>query len=184
MYLTECFPARVVLKHNGLYRTFRNEQVGDVIWPFIWPLYTSVLEKRVVHLMNFAKFRTHVIAYFTSSNIMSILQALLCPKCMMSLMTLHRLASMACSLSHVKFTITIPKPLYLADTFYRRYSWLDWIITKTLLLTWWAKIWNSIPENLRKLPKHALKKQILLDLQRQDSYATDTDTFIKEILKR
>lgn len=58
------------------------------------------------------------------------------------------------------------------------------IITKTLLLTWWTKIWNSIPENLRKLPKHALKKQILLDLQRQDSYATDTDTFIKEILKR
>ena len=39
-----------------------------------------------------------------------------------------------------------------------------------------AKIWNSIPKNLRKLSKHAFKKQIhinllLLDLQRQDSYA-------------
>ena len=44
-----------------------------------------------------------------------------------------------------------------------------------------------IPENLRKVPKHAFKKQIqsllLLDLQRQDSYA-DVDTLINEIKKR
>jgi len=50
-----------------------------------------------------------------------------------------------------------------------------------------AKIWNSIPKNLRKLSKHAFKKQIhinllLLDLQRQDSYA-DIDTLINEIKK-
>lgn len=129
---------------NGLYRTFRNEQVGDVIWPFIWPLYTSVLEKRVVHLMNFAKFRTHVIAYFTSSNIMSILQALLCPKCMMSLMTLHRLASMACSLSHVKFTITIPKPLL-------------WYLLQEILLTRLNHHKNSfanvVGKNLEQYPR-------------------------------
>ena len=44
-----------------------------------------------------------------------------------------------------------------------------------------------IPENLRKIPKHAFKKQIhsllLLDLQRQDSYAY-VDTLINEIKKR
>ena len=42
------------------------------------------------------------------------------------------------------------------------------IITKTLFSVE-AKIWNSIPENLRKLLKRAFKKQIhnllLLDLQ-------------------
>ena len=44
----------------------------------------------------------------------------------------------------------------------------------------------SIPESLRKLQKHAFKKQIhnlsLLSLQRQDSYA-DINTLINEIKK-
>ena len=46
------------------------------------------------------------------------------------------------------------------------------IIRKTLF-NLGAKIWNSIPENLRKLLKRAFKKQIhnllLLDLQRSKS---------------
>ena len=56
-----------------------------------------------------------------------------------------------------------------------------------LLATVGAKLWNSIPENLWELSKHAFKKQIhnllLLDRQRQDSYA-DINILINEIKKR
>ena len=55
------------------------------------------------------------------------------------------------------------------------------------LATVGAKLWNSIPENLWELSKHAFKKQIhnllLLDRQRQDSYA-DINILINEIKKR
>ena len=60
-----------------------------------------------------------------------------------------------------------------AGNFYEKYSVLNH--HKNSFASVGAKIWNSIPENLRKLPKHAFKKQIHyplpLDLQRQDSYA-------------
>ena len=49
-----------------------------------------------------------------------------------------------------------------------------------------AKIWNSIPESYRRLPKHIFKKKIktLLfeTLESLDSYA-DTSTIISEIKK-
>ena len=49
-----------------------------------------------------------------------------------------------------------------------------------------AKIWNSIPENLRKLPKHTSrlknKRFLFFNLEKQDSYA-DVDTLIGEIGK-
>ena len=52
------------------------------------------------------------------------------------------------------------------------------------LATVGAKLWNSILENLWELSKHAFKKQIhnllLLDRQRQDSYA-DINILINEI---
>ena len=97
-------------------------------------------------------------------------------------MILHRLASMACSLSQVKFTITTPDPLQPVTCIGNT---LDWIITNSFA-TVGGKNWKSIPENLRKLPKHAFRKQIhnplLLDLQRQDGYA-NIDTHINAIKK-
>ena len=50
----------------------------------------------------------------------------------------------------------------------------------------WAKIWNSIPESYRSLPKHIFKKKIqallFATLGSLDSYA-DTSTLISEIKK-
>ena len=50
-----------------------------------------------------------------------------------------------------------------------------------------AKIWNSIPESYRSLPKHIFKKKIqallFATLGSLDSYA-DTSTLISEIKKR
>ena len=49
-----------------------------------------------------------------------------------------------------------------------------------------AKIWNSIPESYRRLPKHIFKKKIqaliFATLETLDSYA-DTSTLISEIKK-
>ena len=49
-----------------------------------------------------------------------------------------------------------------------------------------AKIWNSIPESYRRLPKHIFKKKIqallFVTLETLDSYA-DTSTLISEIKK-
>ena len=49
-----------------------------------------------------------------------------------------------------------------------------------------AKIWNSIPESYRRLPKHIFKKKIKallsVTLETLDSYA-DTSTIISEIKK-
>ena len=49
-----------------------------------------------------------------------------------------------------------------------------------------AKIWNSIPKELRQLPKHKFNKKInkllFQILKNQDSYA-DLDTIIKEMKK-
>ena len=49
-----------------------------------------------------------------------------------------------------------------------------------------AKIWNSIPESYRKLPKHIFKKKIqallIVTLETLDSYA-DISTLISEIKK-
>ena len=67
-----------------------------------------------------------------------------------------------------------------AGNFYRKYSTLNH--HKNSFDSIRAKIWNSIPENLRKLPKHAFKKQIhnllLLDLQTQGSYADIYDPYL------
>ena len=49
-----------------------------------------------------------------------------------------------------------------------------------------AKIWNSIPESYRRLPKHIFKKKmqalLFVTLETLDSYA-DTSTLISEIRK-
>ena len=94
----------------------------------------------------------------------------------MSLMILHRRPSMS-----GMFTLSSQVRNYntrssSAVNLYRKYSFASV----------GAKIWNSILENLRKLLKHACKKQIhnllLLYQPRQDSYA-DVDSLINEIKK-
>ena len=71
-----------------------------------------------------------------------------------------------------------------AGNFYRKYSRLNH--HKNSFASVGAKIWNSIPENLRKLPKHTFKIKIknllFFNLEKQDSYA-DVDTLIGEIGK-
>ena len=69
-----------------------------------------------------------------------------------------------------------------AGNFYRKYSRLNH--HKNSFASVGANIWNSIPENLRKLPKHTFKIKIknllFFNLEKQDSYA-DVDILIGEI---
>ena len=68
-----------------------------------------------------------------------------------------------------------------AGNFYHKCSRLNH--HKNLFASVGAKIWNSIPENLRKLLKHTFKIKIknllFFNLEKQDSYA-DVDTLIKD----
>ena len=71
-----------------------------------------------------------------------------------------------------------------AGNFYRKYSRLNH--HKNSFASVGAKIWNSIPGNLRKLPKHTFKIKIknllFFNLEKLDGYA-DVDTLIGEIGK-
>ena len=103
----------------------------------------------------------------------------------MSLMILHRRPSMS-----GMFTLSSQVQNYntwssSAVNLYRKYSRLNHH-KQSSFASVGAKIWDSILENLRKLLKHACKKQIhnllLLYQPRQDSYA-DIDSLINEIKK-
>ena len=63
--------------------------------------------------------------------------------------------------------------------------WPNGLVIKTLSIVG-AKIWNSIPESYRRLPKHIFKKKIqallIVTLETMDSYA-DINTLISEIKK-
>ena len=145
-----------------------------------------VLQKRAVRLMNFAQSRTHAIPYFISSNIMPI--SMLYFKLSSILMLDVSNNSAPPSISDM-FIPTDQVHKYntrssSAGNFYRKYSRLNH--HKNSFASVGAKIWNSIPENLRKLPKHTFKIKIknllFFNLEKQDSYA-DVDTLIGEIGK-
>ena len=91
----------------------------------------------------------------------------------MSLMILHRRPSMSGMLTLSSQVHNYNTRSSSAVNLYRKYSRLNH--HKSFFASVGAKIWNSFPENLRKLPKHAFKKQIhnllLLYQPRQDSYA-------------
>ena len=119
-----------------------------------------VLQKRAVRLMNFAQSRTHAIPYFISSNIMSI--SMLYFKLSSILMLDVSNNSAPPSISDM-FIPTGQVHKYntrssSAGNFYCKYSRLNH--HENSFASVGAKIWNSIPENLRKLPKHTFKIKI------------------------
>lgn len=135
-------------------------------------------------LMNFAQSRTHAIPYFISSNIMPISMVYLKLSSVLMLDVSNNSASPSIS---DMFIPTGQVHKYntrssWAGNFYRKYSRLNH--HKNSFASVGANIWNSIPENLRKLPKHTFKIEIknflFFNLEKQDSYA-DVDTLIGEI---
>ena len=79
------------------------------------------------------------------------------------------LASLKSSLPQAKFINTTPDPLHQVIS----------IVHKSLFASIGAKIWNSIPANLKKLSKRTftIHNLLFLNLQNQDSYA-DIDNLI------
>ena len=144
------------------------------------------LQKRAVRLMNFAQPRINAILYFVSSNIMPI--SMLYFKLSSILMLDVSNNSAPPSISDV-FTPTGQVHKYngrssSSGNFYRSYSRLNH--HKSSFGSIGAEIWNSIPANLKKLPKRTFKMKIhnllFLNLQNQDSYA-NIDNLIYETLK-
>ena len=145
-----------------------------------------MLQKRAVRLMNFAQPRIHAIPYFVSSNIMPI--SMLYFKLSSILMLDVSNNSAPPSLSDM-FTPTDQVHKYntrssSSSNFYRSYSRLNH--HKNSFASNGAKIWNSIPADLKKLPKRTFKTKIhnllFLNIQNQDSYA-DKDNLIYKIKK-
>ena len=133
-----------------------------------------LLQKRAVHLMNFAKFSDHAIPLFISSNILPL--PLLYFKLSSTLMPDVYNKVIPSNISDL-FTPTQDIHHYntrfsSTDNFYINYSWLNH--HKNSFPSIGVKIWNSIPEDLRKLPK-----QIFL---KQDSYV-DIHMLINEMKK-
>ena len=123
--------------------------------------------------MNFTQYQTHPIPYFISSNKMwiSMLYFKLSSILMLDVSNNSapsNISDMFTPTSQViccnNYYITDPLQLVILST--KPY--------KNSFASIMAKIWNSIPENLRKLLKHAFKKKIhnllFLNLQSQDGY--------------
>ena len=145
-----------------------------------------ILQKRAVRLINFLPFRTHAIPYFAQSNILPI--TMLYFKLSSTLMldiTTNSAPQNICNL----FTSTQDIHQYntrsaSSGNYYINHSRLNH--HKNFFSIVGAKIWNSIPESYRRLPKHIFKKKIqallFVTLETLDSYA-DTSTLISEIKK-
>ena len=150
----------------------------------VWKI--LILQKRAVRLINFLPFRTHAIPYFAQSNILPI--TMLYFKLSSTLMldiTTNSAPQNICNL----FTFTQDIHQYntrsaSSGNYYINHSRLNHHKNSFSIVG--AKIWNSIPESYRRLPKHIFKKKIktLLfeTLESLDSYA-DTSTLISEIKK-
>ena len=145
-----------------------------------------ILQKRAVRLINFLPFRTHAIPYFAQSNILpiTVLYFKLSSTLMLDITT-NSAPQNICNL----FTSTQDIHQYntrsaSSGNYYINHSRLNH--HKNYFSIVGAKIWNSIPESYRRLPKHIFKKKIktLLfeTLESLDSYA-DTSTIISEIKK-
>ena len=146
-----------------------------------------ILQKRAVRLINFLTFSTHAIPYFAHSNILPI--TMLYFKLSSTLMldiTTNSAPQNICNL----FTSTQDIHQYntrsasSGNYYYINYSRLNHHKNSFSIVG--AKIWNSIPESYRGLPKHIFKKKIqaLLfeTLETLDSYA-DISALISEIRK-
>ena len=145
----------------------------------------SLLQKRVVRLMNFAKFSVHAVPLFISTNILP-LPLLYFKNCSI---LMHDVYNKVVP-SDISDLFTPTKDVHhyntrssTAGNFYINYSRLNHYKNSFSIMG--AKIWNSIPNVMRQLPKYRFKKikitessfQIFL---KQDSYL-DIDTLINEM---
>ena len=146
-----------------------------------------ILQKRAVRLINFLTFRTHAIPYFAQSNILPI--TMLYFKLISTLMLDITTSSAPQNICNL-FTSTQDIHQYntrsaSSGNYYINHSRLNHHKNSFSIVG--AKIWNSIPESYRRLPKHIFKKKIqallFVTLETIDSYA-DTSTLISEIKKK
>ena len=147
---------------------------------------TTILQKRAVRLIYFLPFRTHAIPYFAQSNILPITMLYFKLSSILMLdITTNSAPKNICNL----FISTQDIHQYntrsaSSGNYYINYSRLNHHKNSFSIVG--AKIWNSIPESYRSLPKHIFKKKIqallFATLGSLDSYA-DTSTLISEIKK-
>ena len=145
-----------------------------------------ILQKRAVRLIYFLPFRTHAIPYFAKSNILPITMLYFKLSSILMLdITTNSAPKNICNL----FISTQDIHQYntrsaSSGNYYINYSRLNHHKNSFSIVG--AKIWNSIPESYRSLPKHIFKKNIqallFATLGSLDSYA-DTSTLISEIKK-
>ena len=140
-------------------------------------------QKRAVCLIYFLPFRTHAISYFAQSNILPI--TMLYFK-LASILMLDITTNSAPQNIRNLFTFTQDIHQYntrsaSSGNYYINHSRLNHHKNSFSIVG--AKIWNSIPESYRRLPKHIFKKKtqalLFATLETLDSYA-DTSTLISE----
>ena len=140
-----------------------------------------ILQKRVVRLINFAPFRSHAIPYFLHSNIMPITMLYFKLSSVLMFDVYNNTAPY--NISHL-FIPTQQIHSSSSGNYYISHSRLNQKNDSFSIMG--AKIWNSIPENLRDSPKSLFKEKvhtILLEIfEVQDRYA-DLKVIISEFKK-
>ena len=146
-----------------------------------------ILQKRVLRLMNFASFNSHAVPYFISSNILPVNMLYFKLASLLMLDVYHNVTHS--NLSDL-FTSTYKVHNYntrssAAGSYYVDHSQIDHL--KTSFSRMGPRIWNSIPEYLRKLPKHIFKKKItaiLFEILRVQDTCVDIQDIIDNISKQ
>lgn len=146
-----------------------------------------ILQKRVVQLMNFPNYNSHAIPYFISANIMPISMLYINP----SSFLMHDVHNNLTPPPNLSGLFTLSHQIHNHNTrsssagnYYINYSRLNQ--HKNSFSRIGCKIWNSIPWNLRNLPKDIFKKKLTTilfqNLQVQDSYV-DVERIINDVSK-
>ena len=143
-----------------------------------------VLQKRAVRLMHFAQFRDHAIPLFVSAGILPL--HMLYFKISSVLMLDVKNKSIASNISDL-FTLTQDVHNYntrqsTSSNYYINYSCLN--VHKNSFAIVGAKMWNSLPEKIRLLPKRRFKlklKQALFKILINVDEYIDIDKLIHEM---
>ena len=132
---------------------------GLIAWGQAAKANLSLLQKRVVRLMNFAKFSVHAVPLFISTNILP-LRLLYFKNCSILMHDVYNKVV----LSDISDLFTPTKDVHhyntrssTAGNFYINYSRLNHY--KNSFSVMGAKIWSSIPNVMRQLPKYRFKKK-------------------------
>ena len=163
---------------------------GIVVWGHAAQTYINqilVLQKRALRLIYFTPYRSHAIPLFISSNTIPI--NMLYFKCVSILMHDVFNKQTPCNISSL-FICSNELHNYntrfsLAGNHYIKYSRCNHLLKSFSRLG--AKIWNSIPQELRKVPKFVFKanlqNQLLEVLMEEDDYV-GIPFLIKKISKK